>query len=83
MDVCKVPFEKEKSSDENKQVPNLPILFNSLCNYLRYDLAQTNAIDNDFKSVIQYDVLCTEISNTISAIASYGIQEIKDQEGIV
>ena len=44
-----------------------------MCNYLRYDLSQTAAVDNDYKAVLQYDILCTEIANTISSIASYGI----------
>jgi len=38
--VLKEPIAKEKSSDETKQVPNLPTLFNSLCNPLRYQLEQ-------------------------------------------
>ena len=41
LEVLKVPIEKEKSSDETKQVPNLPTLFNSLCGLLRYQLAQS------------------------------------------
>lgn len=77
----KIPFEKEKSSDENKQVPNLPILFNSLCNYFRYDLVSEANANVDSKVIMEYDQICTEIANTISVIASYGIQDIKDQEG--
>ncbi len=38
LEVCKIPFQKEKSSDESKQVPNLPVFFNALCPYLHYDI---------------------------------------------
>lgn len=38
LEVCKVPIRKEKSSDETKQVPNLPMLFNSLCPFLRFHI---------------------------------------------
>lgn len=53
LEVLKVPFEKEKSSDENKQVPNLPILFNALCPLLRYELPRDAEIDAKFLQ--QYD----------------------------
>jgi hypothetical protein len=43
----KVAFEKEKASDENKQVPNLPILFNALCPILRYELPRDEADIDD------------------------------------
>ena len=49
LEVLKVPFEKEKASDENKQVPNLPILFNALCPLLRYELPRDE--DTDLKLV--------------------------------
>jgi len=74
--VLKVPFEKEKASDENKQVPNLPILFNALCPLLRYELPRDG--EADIKLIQQLDSVCCEIANTVSAIASYGIQELKD-----
>lgn len=53
LEVLKVPFEKEKSSDENKQVPNLPILLNALCHLLRYEIPRE--ADIDIKIVQQYD----------------------------
>ena len=37
IDLLKVPFNKEKSSDENNHVPKLPQLFNALCPLLKYD----------------------------------------------
>lgn len=71
LEVNKIPFEKEKASDENKQVPNLPILFNSLCPLLRYEIPTENLADD--KVLLQYDYICAEIANTVSTIASYGI----------
>ena len=50
LEVLKVPFEKEKSSDENKQVPNLPIMFNALCAFMRYELPSLDS-DSDYEAV--------------------------------
>ena len=49
LEVLKVPFEKEKSSDENKQVPNMPVLFNALCPLLRYEITIENNNNDDLK----------------------------------
>ena len=81
LEVCKVAFEKEKSSDETKQVPNLPTLFNALCLLLKYEFPLEGEDEEEqLEYAQQYELICTEIANTVSAIASYGIQEIKDQE---
>ena len=45
LEVLKVPFEKEKASDENKQVPNLPLLFNAMCEVLRYEIPRDANVD--------------------------------------
>jgi len=37
LNVCKIPFQKEKASDELHQVPFLPTFFNSLCEYLKFE----------------------------------------------
>ena len=58
----------------------MPILFNSLCPLLRYEIPNDDS-EPDLKILQQYDSLCGEVANTVSAIASYGIQDIKDQEG--
>lgn len=55
------------------------MLFDSLCPLLRYELPKDN--DIDIQQVQKFDKICEEIANTITAIASYGIQDIKDQEG--
>ena len=53
LEVLKVPFEKEKSSDENKQVPNLPVLFNSLCAILRYEMGTEGGEDEEGLFIVQ------------------------------
>jgi hypothetical protein len=40
LEVLKLPIQKEKSSDETKQVPNLPQMFNSLCLVLKFDIGE-------------------------------------------
>jgi|JI102314A2RNA_FD_contig_21_5792447_length_453_multi_2_in_0_out_0_2 hypothetical protein len=35
--VCKIPFQKEKASDELHQVPFLPGFLNSLCELMKYE----------------------------------------------
>jgi len=72
-----MPIMKEKSSDETKQVPNLPVVFNSLCPFLRYHLNISEEEEEeglDANSIYQeYEKVCEEIANTISSIASHGI----------
>lgn len=83
LDVLKLPIMKEKSSDETKQVPNLPVVFNALCPMLRYNIPneETNE-DVDLGQVVaEFEKVCEEIANTISMIASQGVQEIKDHQG--
>jgi hypothetical protein len=56
LEVLKVPFEKEKSSDENKQVPNLPVLFNALRGILSYEIPfQQSTNDTKVQILSQYD----------------------------
>ena len=76
LEVLKVPIEKEKSSDETKQVPNLPLLFNSLCPLLKHHVSE----DSGVGAFQEYEHFCEEIANTIAVIAAEGVQEIKDQE---
>ena len=71
LEVLKVPFEKEKASDESKQVPNMPILFNALCPLIRYEIPSES--DEDIAIVQKYDKICVEVANVVTAVASYGI----------
>mmetsp|Transcript_31271 Transcript_31271/g.23236 ORF Transcript_31271/g.23236 Transcript_31271/m.23236 type:complete len:231 (-) Transcript_31271:1656-2348(-) len=75
LEVLKVPFEKERASDENEHVPNLPLLFNALCSILKWE---TRSDDEEIAQ--QLELIDMEIANVISEIASYGVQDIKDQE---
>jgi hypothetical protein len=70
-----MPIIKEKSSDETKQVPNLPIVFNALCPMLRYNIPiEETAEDVDLGQVVaEFEKVCEEIANTISMIASHGV----------
>ena len=83
LEVLKLPIMKEKSSDETKQVPNLPVVFNALCPLLRYNIQiEETGEDVDLGQVVaEFEKVCEEIANTISMIASQGVQEIKDQQG--
>jgi hypothetical protein len=73
LEICRIPFVKEKSSDENIHVPNIPVFLNSLCPLLKYETPDRS---------MDYEAMCVEIANTISEIASYGIQELKETEGM-
>lgn len=60
----------------------MPVLFNSLCRLLKHNIPQGETDDEaEFAAIIQeYEKVCEGVANTISSIASYGVQEIKDQE---
>ena len=82
MDVLKVPLIKEKSSDETKHVPNMPVLFNSLCQLLRYNIPLNEMEDESELAAIfqEFEKVCEGVATTISSIASFGVQDIKDQQ---
>ena len=71
IDLLKVPFKKEKSSDENSHVPRLPMLFNSLCPLMKFECPNDS---------VNYDNLTGAIANLITEFASYGIKELRDKE---
>ena len=53
LEVLKLPIMKEKSSDETKQVPNLPVVLNALCPLLRYNIPiEETAEDVDLEQVV-------------------------------
>lgn len=79
LEVLRLPIEKEKSSDETKQVPNLPLVFNSLCPLLKYHIQPDPSTGEvDLNIVQEYERVCESIATTLSIIASEGVQEIKD-----
>ena len=65
VELCKIPFAKEKSRDENLLKPLLPKFFNSLCPLLCFDA------EGDGNPV--FDQLVVEIASLVSEIASFGI----------
>ena len=85
LDVLKVPFVKELASDELSQVPNMPLAFNALCLILKMELnlPEAEMSSDDIESLQQLDNARCEIANTISVIASEGINEIKEQEASI
>jgi len=38
LEVLSIPFEKEKSSDELKEVPKMPLVFNGFCKLLEFEV---------------------------------------------
>ena len=80
MEVLKIPIEKEKSSDETKQVPNLPLLFNALCPLLRLQIQPVQNEDGsyDTNAALGYEKVSEEVATTIATIAAQGVQDIKD-----
>jgi hypothetical protein len=85
LDVLKIPITKEKSSDETKHVPNMPVLFNSLCQLLRYSIPIVETENEAELAAIfqEYEKVCEGVATTISSIAASGVQEIKDQQATI
>lgn len=71
LELLKVPFKKEKSSDENSHVPKLPQLFNALCPLIKFECPNDAA---------KYDTVCCQVASLITEFASFGIKEIREKE---
>lgn len=83
LEVLKVPFVKELASDELSQVPNMPLAFNALCLLIRMEVplsADDEISDSEAEFMGQLEAVQCEIANTISMIASEGVDAIKEQE---
>ncbi len=72
IELCKVPFQKEKSSDETTFVKKLPVFLNALCPFIKCADLKNPAIDTG--------VLIARATKLISDFASYQVQEIKNQD---
>ena len=86
LDVLKVPFVKELASDELSQVPNMPLAFNALCTLLKMEIpvsADQEITIEEAEFLQQFDQAQCEIANTLSVIASEGVNDIKDQEASI
>lgn len=60
INVCKEPFTKEKASDENTQVPNLPVFFDALCKFLRYEYPtpeDRDLTEEEFGLIDEFDTI--------------------------
>jgi hypothetical protein len=57
------------------EVPKMEILLNSLCNLF---LVQVD--HNDHQVFMDWDVTMADIADTLTEIASQGVQEVKDAE---
>ena len=88
LQLCKKPFEKELSSDENVHVPNLPIFLNALCNLIRCgelpqkdpSSATPNPELDPNSEEFDNDVLIIQATSVVSNIASDGVRDIKEME---
>ena len=81
LDVLKVPFVKELASDELSQVPNMPMAFNALCLLLKTEIPFPEEGDisiEESEFLMQFDQAKCEIANTISVLASEGVDDIKE-----
>ena len=78
LEVLNIPFQKEKSSDELKQVAKIPDVLNALCDLILFEIN----IEADPSGALcaQWENTRQEIANCLTNIASQGIEDIKDKE---
>ena len=83
LDVLKMPFVKQKASDEIKEVPNMRFMLNALCALLKLQItlsAEAELTIEELEQLQQFDASKCEIANTIAHIANEGVTDIKEQE---
>lgn len=81
-----MPFQKELASDELSQVPNMPLVLNSLCRLIKMQVQVQEDEDLDQEEIdllLQIEQAQCEICNTISVIAQEGISAIREQEASI
>ena len=71
IELCKAPFTKLKSSDENNHVPLLPVFFNALCPLLRFESSMNG---------ISGDEICIAVTDLIQEMARQEVEETKEAE---
>ena len=74
--MLNIPFEKKKSSDENKQVPKIPLVLDALCDLIMFEVDIES--DQDGVLTTDWEYCRQEIANTLTTIASQGLEGIKD-----
>jgi hypothetical protein len=78
LDVLSIPFEKEKSSDELKEVKKMIYVLDGLCDLILFEVS----LENDPEGIItsEWELARMEIANTLNRIASIEAEEIKNME---
>ena len=79
MEVLNIPFQKEKSSDELREVVKIPDVLNALCDLIMYEVSMEQA-EHEESLISDWEYARQEIANTLTNIASQGIEDIKDKE---
>ena len=79
LEVLNIPFQKEKSSDELREVAKIPDVLNALCDLILFEISVEQA-EHDESLVTDWEFARQEIANTLTNIASQGIEDIKDKE---
>jgi len=80
LEVLNLPFErrKNKSKDVTFIEELLPELLNSLCDLILFDIPMES--DSTGNLLSDWEYARQEIANTLTNIASQGIEDIKDRE---
>jgi hypothetical protein len=73
-----VPFKKEKSSDETKEVPKMISVFNCLCDLITFEI--NPELDPEGTVAVEWEYTRTEIANTLTAIANQEASDLIDKE---
>lgn len=78
LEVLCVPFCKEKSSDEINEVPKMVLVFNGLCDLIKYEVP----LEQDPEGLIttEWENARMEIANTLTVISNQGAVEQKELE---
>ena len=76
--VLNIPFQKKRSSDEFKEVHKIPEMLNALCDLILFEIPLE--CDPDGEIMGEWENTKQEIANTLTNIASQGIEDIKDKE---
>jgi hypothetical protein len=71
LDVLKIPYQKQKSSDELTEVEKMPLVFNELSALLNLHITPSNSSSaEDHQLALEWDSVRTGIADTITEIAS-------------
>ena len=77
LEVLNIPFHKKKSSDELEEVKKIPLVLDALCDLILFEISD---FEPDESLIADWEYTRQEIANTLTNIASQGIEDIKDRE---